>query len=270
MSVKPNTWQNACLFPRLSEMRMSEWWPVFQKTPVIESLTSGLREMLKCKKCSKLFPNRTTQHFVNHAKTTSCSSVALQSLTSIYPKLVIGIACQVWISFLQGHLTPMKGSSLPRVSQVTERQGTVARRDPVCIQCGSTGAEMTFIAKTFYDLKATTLEGDLVDFNVFRGRVVLIENVASLWGTTTRDYSELNQLQSKYPHRLVVLGFPCNQFGYQVIQCETMGCKIAQNDFVCWRFCISPVRPGSVQCSQNVVLSTRFQEERFKINLIPL
>lgn len=39
---------------------------------------------------------------------------------------------------------------------------------------------MTFIAKTFYDLKATTLEGDAVDFNVFRGRVVLIENVASL------------------------------------------------------------------------------------------
>ncbi|KAJ7989106.1 hypothetical protein DPEC_G00316090 [Dallia pectoralis] len=44
---------------------------------------------------------------------------------------------------------------------------------------------MTYIAKTFYDLKATTLEGNLVDFN------------------------------SKYPHRLVVLGFPCNQFGYQ-------------------------------------------------------
>ncbi|KAG7511212.1 glutathione peroxidase 2 [Solea senegalensis] len=35
---------------------------------------------------------------------------------------------------------------------------------------------MTFIAKTFYDLKATRLEGDVVDFNVFRGRVVLIEN----------------------------------------------------------------------------------------------
>uniref|UniRef100_A0A3P9Q5B5 glutathione peroxidase n=1 Tax=Poecilia reticulata TaxID=8081 RepID=A0A3P9Q5B5_POERE len=61
---------------------------------------------------------------------------------------------------------------------------------------------MTFIAKTFYDLRATSLEGDSVDFNVFRGRVILIENV-------------LNQLQSKYPHRLVVLGFPCNQFGYQ-------------------------------------------------------
>lgn len=39
---------------------------------------------------------------------------------------------------------------------------------------------MTFIAKTFYDLRATTLEGESIDFNVFRGRVVLIENVASL------------------------------------------------------------------------------------------
>uniref|UniRef100_W5N3Q9 Glutathione peroxidase n=1 Tax=Lepisosteus oculatus TaxID=7918 RepID=W5N3Q9_LEPOC len=34
-------------------------------------------------------------------------------------------------------------------------------------------------------------------------------------GTTTRDYTHLNDLQSRYPHRLVVLGFPCNQFGYQ-------------------------------------------------------
>ncbi|TTC73831.1 Glutathione peroxidase 2 [Bagarius yarrelli] len=33
--------------------------------------------------------------------------------------------------------------------------------------------------------------------------------------TTPRDYSQLNQLQSSYPHRLVVLAFPCNQFGYQ-------------------------------------------------------
>lgn len=30
-----------------------------------------------------------------------------------------------------------------------------------------------------------------------------------------RDYTQLNQLQARYPRRLVVLGFPCNQFGYQ-------------------------------------------------------
>uniref|UniRef100_A0A803TKV6 Glutathione peroxidase n=1 Tax=Anolis carolinensis TaxID=28377 RepID=A0A803TKV6_ANOCA len=73
---------------------------------------------------------------------------------------------------------------------------------------------MTPIAKSFYDLNATDLQGEKVDFNNFRGRVVLIENVASL-GTTVRDYTQMNLLQSKYPRRLVVLGFPCNQFGYQ-------------------------------------------------------
>uniref|UniRef100_A0A8C3RSU1 Glutathione peroxidase n=1 Tax=Chelydra serpentina TaxID=8475 RepID=A0A8C3RSU1_CHESE len=73
---------------------------------------------------------------------------------------------------------------------------------------------MAHIAKSFYDLSATDIHGEKVDFNNFRGRVVLIENVASL-GTTVRDYTQLNQLQARYPRRLVVLGFPCNQFGYQ-------------------------------------------------------
>lgn len=41
-------------------------------------------------------------------------------------------------------------------------------------------AAMTPIAKSFYDLSATDLQGEKVDFNNFRGRVVLIENVASL------------------------------------------------------------------------------------------
>ncbi|KAK0151436.1 Glutathione peroxidase 2 [Merluccius polli] len=99
--------------------------------------------------------------------------------------------------FLRSNPTPthrMKPPSARKCSQVTGR---------VHCLCGTLRRhKMTFIAKTFYDLKATTLEGQTVDFNVFRG-------------TTTRDYSELNQLQSKYPHRLVVLGFPCNQFGYQ-------------------------------------------------------
>lgn len=149
-------------------------------------------------------------------KPASCTCVVEQSVTSIYEKLAKSVVCQVQINFLQSYLTPMKSSPLPQVSQVTERLGAVTHWDPFCLQSGSTGVEMTFIAKTFYDLKATTLEGDSVDFNVYRGRVVLIENVASLWGTTTRDFSELNLLQSKYPHRLVVLGFPCNQFGYQV------------------------------------------------------
>lgn len=126
----------------------------------------------------------------------------------------MSIMCQLRISFFISRAIwhPWKAAFSLRLRQVT----SATHSQPCHKQRRSPGAEMTFIAKTFYDLRATTLEGDSLDFNVFRGRVVLIENVASLWGTTVRDFNELNQLQSKYPHRLVVLGFPCNQFGYQV------------------------------------------------------
>lgn len=80
---------------------------------------------------------------------------------------------------------------------------------------GSLLFSMAYIAKSFYDLSAVGLDGEKIDFNTFRGRAVLIENVASLWGTTTRDYNQLNELQCRFPRRLVVLGFPCNQFGHQ-------------------------------------------------------
>lgn len=39
---------------------------------------------------------------------------------------------------------------------------------------------MAYIAKSFYDLSAVGLDGEKIDFNTFRGRAVLIENVASL------------------------------------------------------------------------------------------
>lgn len=39
---------------------------------------------------------------------------------------------------------------------------------------------MAYIAKSFYDLSAISLDGEKIDFNTFRGRAVLIENVASL------------------------------------------------------------------------------------------
>lgn len=45
---------------------------------------------------------------------------------------------------------------------------------------GSLHFSMSYIAKSFYDLSAISLDGEKIDFNTFRGRAVLIENVASL------------------------------------------------------------------------------------------
>ena len=47
------------------------------------------------------------------------------------------------------------------------------------------------MSQSFYDFKAVNLKGEEVSFSKYKGKVVLIENVASLWGTTVRDYTEV-------------------------------------------------------------------------------
>lgn len=67
----------------------------------------------------------------------------------------------------------------------------------------------------FYDLKAQ-LPGDKeYNFEQLKGKVVLIVNVASQCGFTPQ-YKGLQALHDKYKDKgLVILGFPCNQFGGQ-------------------------------------------------------
>uniref|UniRef100_A0A8D2KPR5 Glutathione peroxidase n=2 Tax=Urocitellus parryii TaxID=9999 RepID=A0A8D2KPR5_UROPR len=69
---------------------------------------------------------------------------------------------------------------------------------------------------TVYTFSARPLAGgEPLNLGSLRGKVLLIENVASL-GTTLRDYTQMNELQKRLgPRGLVVLGFPCNQFGHQ-------------------------------------------------------
>lgn len=82
------------------------------------------------------------------------------------------------------------------------------------------------MATQFYDLKAKLLTGEAFEFSSLQGKVVLIENVASLWGTTSRDYTQMNELHDRYASQgLVILGVPCNQFGHQVrINCSQLAC----------------------------------------------
>lgn len=55
-------------------------------------------------------------------------------------------------------------------------------------------------------------------FLLYRNQVVLIVNVASKWGFTDKNYTQLQKLHEKYAEEkgLRILGFPCNQFGSQV------------------------------------------------------
>ncbi|MEI2266877.1 glutathione peroxidase [Erwinia sp. CGal63] len=68
---------------------------------------------------------------------------------------------------------------------------------------------------TFHQLAATSLSGQLIPMANYAGRLVLVVNTASHCGFTPQ-YAGLEALYKKYAAQgLMVLGFPCNQFGKQ-------------------------------------------------------
>ena len=69
--------------------------------------------------------------------------------------------------------------------------------------------------KSLYDFQVATIDGPEQSLADYRGRVLLIVNVASRCGFTPQ-YAGLEKLYRKYRERgFTVLGFPCDQFGQQ-------------------------------------------------------
>ena len=72
----------------------------------------------------------------------------------------------------------------------------------------------TIKSQSFYDLSIKSIDNTTMKMSEFKGKYIMIVNVASYCGYTSQ-YTDLQKLSQKYINELVILGVPCNQFGAQ-------------------------------------------------------
>ena len=72
----------------------------------------------------------------------------------------------------------------------------------------------TDIPKSIYDFKVTSLDGKIIDLSAYKGKKILIVNTASKCGNTPQ-YADLEKIYNKYKGKMVIIGFPANNFGAQ-------------------------------------------------------
>jgi glutathione peroxidase len=73
---------------------------------------------------------------------------------------------------------------------------------------------VTLTGGSIYDFKVPGLDGNQIDFSGYKGKKIMIVNTASKCGNTPQ-YDELEKLYEKYKDKLVIIGFPANNFGGQ-------------------------------------------------------
>ena len=77
-------------------------------------------------------------------------------------------------------------------------------------------------AKSFYDFKLKNTKGEIVDFSTFKGKKVMLINVASKCAYSEQ-YDELEELYQKNKDSLVMLGFPSNSFAQEPLNSSSAG-----------------------------------------------
>ena len=69
-------------------------------------------------------------------------------------------------------------------------------------------------SSSIYSFKVEALDGSTIDFAAYKGKKIMIVNTASFCGNTPQ-YKDLEALYEKYKDKLVIVGFPANNFGAQ-------------------------------------------------------
>ena len=70
------------------------------------------------------------------------------------------------------------------------------------------------MGKTIYDYKVESLDGGEINFADYKGKKILIVNTASECGFTPQ-YADLEKVYQQYKDKVVIVGFPANNFGGQ-------------------------------------------------------
>ncbi|KAJ3693023.1 hypothetical protein LUZ60_012118 [Juncus effusus] len=97
---------------------------------------------------------------------------------------------------------------------------------------GANSSSSSKLAGSVHDFTVKDLKGKEVDLSVYKGKVLMIVNVASQCGLANSNYTELSQLHEKYKDKgFEILAFPCNQFGGQ-----EPGNNEQIQEFACTRF----------------------------------
>ena len=73
---------------------------------------------------------------------------------------------------------------------------------------------MSTAVGSLYDFKMNSIDGKSIDFSQYKGKTLLIVNVASQCGNTPQ-YADLQKLHEQYGSKVTILGFPANNFGSQ-------------------------------------------------------
>ncbi len=69
-------------------------------------------------------------------------------------------------------------------------------------------------AGSIHKFKVPSIDGGTIDFSKFKGKKILVVNTASKCGYTPQ-YADLEKLYEQYKSKLVIVGFPANNFGAQ-------------------------------------------------------
>ncbi|XP_077293990.1 phospholipid hydroperoxide glutathione peroxidase Gtpx [Arctopsyche grandis] len=103
---------------------------------------------------------------------------------------------------------------------------------PVSSQPESPTSETHKNAKSVYEFTVKDKDGQDVSLEKYRGKVLLIVNIASKCGYTPSNNKELTELKEKYESKgLRILGFPCNQFmGQEPGNNEEIMCFLAKKN----------------------------------------